>query len=648
MIKCIIRGQSLTVITPVMADLTVNYFNLIGTFSSEWDDTAIIAHIHRSDNNSIGGDWPLVDGEVVATDGINLTSGAWEIWFSGSRNVDEVTTYRITTEKQIIIVKETGTDGGLMPDIPESNAEQILYIANQALDIAEGVAEQAENGDFDGATFTPSVALDGTLSWTNDKDLPNPESVNIMGPQGPQGATGATGPQGPQGVKGDQGNSFTIEGTVSSTSELPANPQNGACYGVGTEPPYHVYLYDDVNGWVDYGTIIQGPQGVEGPQGPQGIQGPQGERGPAGPTGSTGPQGPQGPQGATGATIDDYILVQNTQPSSSTNKLWVDTGAQAAVTLVEQKDLVRPNMLDNWYFAGGGSQGGVGYFPINQREQTTYTGSGYGIDRWRSNYSGDTITIDSSYVEIAITSSSYGWHFHQPINTGSLYVGKTLTASAIIDSYNGTHFRLSMSFRDSSDAEISGNHWYVNVATGIISVSGTVPTGCAYIRTGIYATTGASSGDYVRVVAMKLEVGAGQTLAYTANNSIYLNSMPNYFDELTKCQRYFYRMKPASGSYSDFLGVGIGRNTSSGVNIIFCFTIPFPMRYKAPSISAQSGAILYSTTETVANATAVSAVNGWYGTGVTRSAYFTISDGVAGTPYAIWLAQGKYIDFSAE
>lgn len=39
-----------------------------------------------------------------------------------------------------------------------------------------------------GATFTPSVSEDGTLSWTNNGDLPNPEPVNIKGPAGGGGA----------------------------------------------------------------------------------------------------------------------------------------------------------------------------------------------------------------------------------------------------------------------------------------------------------------------------------------------------------------------------------------------------------------------------------------------------------------------------
>ena len=62
-----------------------------------------------------------------------------------------------------------------------------------------------------GATFTPTVSSDGVISWTNDGGLPNPESVNIKGPQGatgpqgPQGETGATGATGPQGETGPAG-----------------------------------------------------------------------------------------------------------------------------------------------------------------------------------------------------------------------------------------------------------------------------------------------------------------------------------------------------------------------------------------------------------------------------------------------------------
>lgn len=48
----------------------------------------------------------------------------------------------------------------------------------------------------DGATFTPKVSEDGTLSWTNDKNRPNPATVNIKGEKGDQGDIGPQGPPG--------------------------------------------------------------------------------------------------------------------------------------------------------------------------------------------------------------------------------------------------------------------------------------------------------------------------------------------------------------------------------------------------------------------------------------------------------------------
>lgn len=50
-----------------------------------------------------------------------------------------------------------------------------------------------------GVTFTPFVAADGSLSWTNDGGLINPETVNIRGPQGVTGPAGANGSDGADG-----------------------------------------------------------------------------------------------------------------------------------------------------------------------------------------------------------------------------------------------------------------------------------------------------------------------------------------------------------------------------------------------------------------------------------------------------------------
>lgn len=50
-----------------------------------------------------------------------------------------------------------------------------------------------------GTTFIPSVSADGTLSWSNNGGLPNPDPVNIRGPQGEQGIQGNDGPKGDPG-----------------------------------------------------------------------------------------------------------------------------------------------------------------------------------------------------------------------------------------------------------------------------------------------------------------------------------------------------------------------------------------------------------------------------------------------------------------
>ena len=57
----------------------------------------------------------------------------------------------------------------------------------------------------DGATFTPSVDSKGNLSWSNNKGLTNPTTVNIKGEKGDKGDQGIQGKQGIQGEKGDTG-----------------------------------------------------------------------------------------------------------------------------------------------------------------------------------------------------------------------------------------------------------------------------------------------------------------------------------------------------------------------------------------------------------------------------------------------------------
>lgn len=85
-------------------------------------------------------------------------------------------------------------------------AGQVLTKASDA----SGDVEWADGGGSGGTStvaWKPTVAADGTITWTRTTSTTAPDPQNI---KGPAGADGAQGPEGPQGPKGDEGFSPTI------------------------------------------------------------------------------------------------------------------------------------------------------------------------------------------------------------------------------------------------------------------------------------------------------------------------------------------------------------------------------------------------------------------------------------------------------
>jgi hypothetical protein len=83
--------------------------------------------------------------------------------------------------------------------------------------------EQGDTGAR-GITFTPVVDSEGNISWSNDGELENPQTVNITGPQGDTGAKGDTGPQGEKGTTFIP--SVDTDGNISwSNTDGIANPE---------------------------------------------------------------------------------------------------------------------------------------------------------------------------------------------------------------------------------------------------------------------------------------------------------------------------------------------------------------------------------------------------------------------------------------
>lgn len=153
------------------------------------------------------------------------------------------------------------------------------------------IGPKGDKGDTGekGATFTPSVSPTGDLSWTNDKGLNNPDTVNIRGPQGEKGIQGEQGIQGVQGIQGEKG-------------------EKG-------DP----FTYSDFT-----------PEQLEGLRGPQGIQGVQGDQGPQGPSGATGQNGISITTATSGTTTqaDGYTVTPITFEKSDGSSVVVNVSAK--------------------------------------------------------------------------------------------------------------------------------------------------------------------------------------------------------------------------------------------------------------------------------------------------------------------------------
>lgn len=73
---------------------------------------------------------------------------------------------------------------GDLEELNTQTREDLVAAINEALRVAhEATGTPGETG-ANGATFIPSVSVDGDLSWTNDKGLDNPPTINIMGEDG--------------------------------------------------------------------------------------------------------------------------------------------------------------------------------------------------------------------------------------------------------------------------------------------------------------------------------------------------------------------------------------------------------------------------------------------------------------------------------
>jgi hypothetical protein len=221
---------------------------------------------------------------------------------------------------------------------------------------------------------------------------------------------------------------------------------------------------------------------------------------------------------------------------------------------------VNPNLLDNWYFGR----------PVNQRGQTDYaTGGAYTLDRWWMQYD-TTLSIVDGGIKIGGK-----WDVQQ-------YFENTLP--------NAT-YTLSLLYKDRTGSDplrlIAGNRTDGDLAkteskdaSGILSITFST----AKSNKVNFGFTGSTDNSAI-IIAIKLELGDTQTLAHKENGVWVLNEIPDFGEQLARCQRYCV----AFNQYDTFFPT----DTSD-----FIVELPCPMRISPTIINP--GNITNVTNPTVA------------------------------------------------
>lgn len=168
---------------------------------------------------------------------------------------------------------------------------------------------------------------------------------------------------------------------------------------------------------------------------------------------------------------------------------------------------VNPNLFDNWYFVGGGSQQGNGCFPINTNGLTAYVnGAPQSIDRWLLGNQGH-IVINSD--GITWNKGNDAWIMGQVLNFQS--ITEPITVSVLhANGLNSVVFP-------------NGTSENTNKTDG--SIKAWAADSIMYLGLSVSS---------LKVYAVKLEVGTEQTLAHQENGVWILNELPVYMEQLTR------------------------------------------------------------------------------------------------------------------
>ena len=270
-----------------------------------------------------------------------------------------------------------------------------------------------------------------------------------------------------------------------------------------------------------------------------------------------------------------------------------------------------PNLLDNWYFGN----------PVNQRGQTSYTGVGYTIDRWKT-YAGGTIVLSGGHLSLTEATD-----FGQQIELSRMSVDCPVTFSVLTDT--------GLAWSTHKFAGDTNETWYENLGNGI-----TLNMIYNWSSTGSVLVALQTQAANIRAVG--LELGSQQTLAHQENGVWVLNEIPKFGDQLAECQRYFRRINAAQ-----YAGFARGQAYSTDAVRVM---IPFSSMRTTPSMNLDNAAGIFASNPTAPSADVFSlSFSGVWATPESITFDATKTGGfVAGKEYILRGGSGGHIDISAD
>lgn len=224
---------------------------------------------------------------------------------------------------------------------------------------------------------------------------------------------------------------------------------------------------------------------------------------------------------------------------------------------------VRPNLLDNAYFVGGGT--GWGVFPVNQKGKTQYTDLAIMFDRWKLVYGiGGVVELTPNGVTIL---GGTPYSLIRSSLRRTLPIGATYTITVLF--YNGT---------------MVSN--VITVPTdGNPSAHTPITPGGTYVRLygpQTFEVVGITGDKTPEIEFIKLEPGNRQTAAYQKPDGKWamLPQGLNYQQELAKCQAYLQSF----GIYDAFVCIDAADSYTD-------FQVPLSVPFRAQPVVLENGGI---------------------------------------------------------